>query len=85
MHVILYDNTHASVAYHNQLLPQRTKAPIVSVWQESTPSKETTRSAQTNTQNWNAMKTNRRKCQTVHARPFLEPPGFNQLVLVLDL
>ena len=33
----------------------------------------------------NAMKTNSRKCQTVHARPQLEPVGFSQLVLVLDL
>ena len=32
-----------------------------------------------------AMKTNSRKCQTAHARPFLEPAGFSQLVLVLDL
>ena len=31
------------------------------------------------------MKTNSRKCQTAHARPLLEPAGFGQLVLVLDL
>ena len=33
----------------------------------------------------NAMKTNCRKCQTAHALPLLEPAGFSQLVLVLDL
>jgi len=33
----------------------------------------------------NAMKTNSRKCQTALARPQLEPAGFSQLVLVLDL
>ena len=32
-----------------------------------------------------AMKANSRKCQTAHARPLLEPAGFSQLVLVLDL
>jgi len=33
----------------------------------------------------NAMKTNSGKGQTAHARPLLEPVGFSQLVLVLDL
>ena len=33
----------------------------------------------------NAMKANSRKCQTAHAWPLLEPAGFSQLVLVLDL
>jgi len=31
------------------------------------------------------MKTNSRKWQAAHARPLLEPAGFSQLVLVLDL
>ena len=34
--------THASIAYRKQLPPQRTVGTIGSVWQESTPSKETT-------------------------------------------
>ena len=76
---------HASITYHKQLTPQRTVGTIGSVWQESTPSKETTGPAQTNTQNKTAMKTNSRKWQTAHARPLLEPAGFNQLDLVLDL
>jgi len=41
--------------------------------------------AQTNTQSETAMKMNSRKWQTAHARPLLEPAGFNQLVLVFDL
>ena len=32
-----------------------------------------------------AMNTNNRKCQMAHARPLLEPAGFSQLVLVIDL
>jgi len=31
------------------------------------------------------MKMNSRKCQTAHAQSLLEPAGFSQLVLVLDL
>jgi len=42
--------SHTSIAYHKQLHPQRTVGTIGSVWQESTPSKETTGPAQTNTQ-----------------------------------
>jgi len=38
---------HASIAYRKQLPPQRTVGTIGSVWQESTPSKETTGPAQT--------------------------------------
>jgi len=34
--------SHASIAYGKQLHPQRTVGTIGSVWQESTPSKETT-------------------------------------------
>ena len=63
--------------------PQRMVGIIGSVWQESTPSKETTGPAQTNTQSETAMNTNSRKRQTAHARPLLEPAGFSQLVLVL--
>ena len=37
-------------AYRKQLPPQRTVGTIGSVWQESTPWKETTGPAQTNTQ-----------------------------------
>ena len=33
--------SHASIAYREQLPPQRTVGTIGSVWQESTPSKET--------------------------------------------
>ena len=39
--------SHASIAYRKQLPPQRTVGTIGSVWQESTPSKETTGPAQT--------------------------------------
>jgi len=39
--------SHASIAYRKQLPPQRTVGTIGSVWQESTPSKETTRPTQT--------------------------------------
>ena len=39
-----------SIAYRKQLPPQRTVGTIGSVWQGSTPSKETTGPAQTNTQ-----------------------------------
>ena len=39
--------SHASIAYRKQLTPQRTVGTIGSVWQESTPSKETTGPAQT--------------------------------------
>ena len=83
--VNIFNTTHASIAYRKQLPPQRTVGTIGSVWQESTPSKETTGPAQTNTQSETAMKTNSRKWQTVHARPLLEPAGFSQLVLALDL
>jgi len=64
--------SHASIAYRKQLTPQRTVGIIGSVWQESTPSKETTGPAQINTQS-ETMKTNSRKWQTAHARPLLEP------------
>ena len=76
--------SHASIAYRKQLPPQWTVGTIGGVWQKSTPSKETTGPAQTNTQS-ETRKTNRRKCQTAHARPLLEAAGFSQLVLVLDL
>jgi len=33
--------SHASISYREQLPPQRTAGTIGSVWQESTPSKET--------------------------------------------
>jgi len=39
--------SHASIAYRKQQPPQRTVGTIGSVWQESTPSKETTGPAQT--------------------------------------
>jgi len=42
-----YATNHASIAYRKQLPPQRTVGTIGSVWQESTPSKETTGPAQT--------------------------------------
>ena len=76
--------SQSSIAYRKQLPPQRTVGTIGSVWQESTPSKKTTGPAQTNAQS-ETMKTNSRKWQTAHARPLLEPAGFSQLVLVLDL
>jgi len=41
--------------------------------------------ASTNAQSGNAMKTNSRKCQKAHAWPLLEPAGFSQLVLALDI
>jgi len=75
--------SHASIAYRKQLPLQRTVGTIGSVWLESTPSKETMGPAQTSEAS--AMKTNSRKCQTAHTRPLLEPAGFSQLVLVLDL
>jgi len=81
---VIYYTSHASIAYREQLPPQRTVGTFGSVWQESTPSKETTGSAQTDTQS-ETMKTNSRKWQTAHARPLLEPTGFSQLVPVLDL
>jgi len=40
--VIIVETSHASIAYHKQIPPQRTGGTIGSVWQESTPSKETT-------------------------------------------
>ena len=46
----VYKTSHASIAYRKQLPPQRTVGTIGSVWQESTPSKETMGPAQTNTQ-----------------------------------
>jgi len=61
--------SHASIAYRKQLPPQRTVGTIGSVWQESTPSMETTGPAQINTQSTkNAMKTDSPKSQTAHAR-----------------
>ena len=42
--------SHASVAYHKQLPPQRTVGTIGGEWRESTSSKETTRRAQTSPQ-----------------------------------
>jgi len=45
--LILFVTSHASIAYRKQLPPQRTVGTIGSVWQESTPSKETTGPAQT--------------------------------------
>ena len=38
----MYFTSHASIAYRKQLPPQRTVGATGSVWQESTPSKETT-------------------------------------------
>ena len=73
--------SHASIAYHKQL---RTVGTIGRVWQESAPLKETTGPEQTDTQS-ETMITNNRKWQTAHARPLLEPAGYSQLVLVLDL
>jgi len=62
-----HENTsHASIAYRKQLPPQRTVGTIGSVWQKSTPSKEITGPAQTNTQS-ETIKTNSRKWQTAHA------------------
>jgi len=58
--------SHASIAYRKQLPPQRTVGTIGSIWQESTPSKETTGPAQTNTQS-ETMKTNSRKWQMARA------------------
>jgi len=75
--------SHASIVYRKQLPLQRTVGTIGSVWLESTPSKETTGPAKT--RKANAMKMNSRKCQTTHALRLLEPAGFSQLVLVLDL
>jgi len=46
---VLFLTSHASIACRKQLLPQRAVGTIGSVWQESTPSKETTGLAQTNT------------------------------------
>jgi len=65
---ISYHTSHASITYREQLTPQRTVGAIGSVWQENTPSKETTGPAQTNTQSETAMKTNSRKWQTAHTR-----------------
>jgi len=48
--VVSLETSHASIAYRKQLHPQRTVGTIGSVWQESTPSKETAGPAQTNTQ-----------------------------------
>jgi len=79
------NTTHASIPYRRQLPPQRTVGTIGSVWHESTPSKQTTGPAQTKTQSETAMKTNSWKWQIAHARPEVEPAGFSQLVLVLDL
>jgi len=45
--IIHYTTSHASIAYRKQLPPQRTAGAIGSVWQESTPSNETTEPAQT--------------------------------------
>jgi len=42
-----YNTSHASIAYRKQLPLQRTVGTIGSVWQESTPSNETTGPAQT--------------------------------------
>jgi len=42
--------SHASIAHRKQLPPQQTVGTIGTVWQESTPSKETTGPAHTNTQ-----------------------------------
>ena len=75
--------SYASIAYRKQLHLQRIVGTIGSVWQESTPSKETTGPAQT--RKAKRYETNSRKCQMAHARPLLEPAGFSQLVLVLDL
>ena len=83
--MVLINTSHASTAYRKQLTPQPIVGTIGIVWQESTPSKETTGPAQTNTQRETAMKTKNRKWQTAHARTLLEPAGFNQLDLVLDL
>jgi len=48
--VIIYDTSHASIAYRKQLPPQRMVGTIGSEWHESTPLKETTRAAQTSLQ-----------------------------------
>ena len=79
----IFTTSHASIAYRKQLTPQRTVGTIGSVWQESTPSKETTGPAQTNTQSKTAVKTNSRKWQTAHALPLLEPEGHLDLVFVV--
>jgi len=48
--------SYASIAYRKQLHLQRIVGTIGSVWQESTPSKETTGPAQTNTQSTESTK-----------------------------
>ena len=45
--LIFCPTSHGSIAYRKQLPPQRTVGTIGSVWQESTPSKETRGPAQT--------------------------------------
>jgi len=50
--------SHISIAYRKQLTAQRTEGTIGSVWKESTPSKETTGPAQTDTQSETDVKTN---------------------------
>jgi len=70
--------------------PNASNYPLNEQWapletEESTPSKETTGPTQANTQSETAMKTNSQKWEAAHARPLLEPAGFSQLVLVLDL
>jgi len=39
---IFYFTSHTSIAYRKQIPPQQTVGTIGSVWQENTPSKETT-------------------------------------------
>jgi len=75
--------SHASIAYRKQLPRKRTVSTIGSVWQESTPSTETT--VQHKLTRKGKRYENSRKWQTAHARPLFEPAGFSQLVLVLHL
>jgi len=76
--------SHASIAWRKQLPPMNSGHHWHYMAKEHPF--EGNYGASTNTHaKWNAMKTNSRKCQTAHARPLLEPAGFSQLVLVLDL
>ena len=75
--------SHASIAYRKQLTPQRTMGTIGTVWQESTPSKETTGPAQTRTAK--RYENEQSKMPNGARQPLLEPTGFSQLVQVLNL
>jgi len=71
--------SHASIAYRKQLPPQQTVGTNGSVWQESTPSKETTRPAQTH--KVKRYESEQSEIQTAHARPLLEPIGSSPWLL----